>query len=84
MTKEFEPYANETDVLRIGGLEIENRGDRVSLTGDILFTKDKTGRTLAKELQSLIERVVHALDAEKQLPATVGLRATETVKNPFA
>jgi hypothetical protein len=84
MTQEFEPYANEADVLRIGDLEIENRMDRVSLTGDVVFTKDKAGLTLAKELQSLIGRIVNALDAQKQLPETVELKVTETVKNPFA
>jgi len=84
MTQQFEPYANEADVLRIGDLEIENRVDRVSLTGDVVFTKDKAGLTLAKELHSLIGRIVNALDAEKQLPQTVELKATETVKNPFA
>ena len=84
MTQEFEPYANEADVLRIGDLEIENRVDRVSLTGDVVLTKDKAGLTLAKELQSLIGRTVKALEAEKQLPEIVELKVTETVKNPFA
>ena len=84
MTQDFKPYANEADVLRIGDLEIENRIDRVTLTGDVVLTKDKAGLTLAKELQSLIGRVVKALDAEKQLPETVELKAVETVKNPFA
>ena len=84
MAQQFEPYANEADVLRIGDLEIENRVDRVSLTGDVVLTKDKAGLMLAKELQSLIGRIVNALEAEKQLPETVELKATETVKNPFA
>ena len=84
MTQDFEPYANEADVLRIGDLEIENRVDRVSLAGDLVLTKDKAGLALAKELQSIIGRVVDALDGEKQLPETVEQKATETVKNPFA
>ena len=84
MTQDFKPYANEANVLRIGDLEIENRIDRVSLTGDVVLTKDKAGLKLAKELQSLIGRIVKALEAEKQLPETVELKATETVKNPFA
>lgn len=84
MTQDFEPYANEADVLRIGDLEIENRVDRVSLTGDVVLTKDKAGLALAKELQSLIGRVVKALEAEKQLPETVELKVIKTVKNPFA
>jgi hypothetical protein len=84
MTQDFKPYANEADVLRIGDLEIENRIDRVTLTGDVVLTKDKAGLRLAKELQSLIGRVVMALEAEKQLPDMVELKVTETVKNPFA
>lgn len=84
MTQEFEPYANEADVLRIGGLEIENRIDRVSFTGDVVLTKDQAGLALAKELQSLLGRIVTALEAENQLPATVELKAAQKVKNPFA
>jgi hypothetical protein len=84
MTQAFEPYANEADVLRIGDLEIENRLDHVALTGHVVLTKDKAGLMLAKELQALIELVVIALEAEKQLPETVELKAAETVKNPFA
>lgn len=84
MSQAFKPYADEADVLRIGNLEIENRLDRVALTGDLVLTKDKAGLTLAKELQALIGGVVEALEAEKQLPETVELKAVETVKNPFA
>ena len=84
MTQAFVPYANEADVLRIGGLEIENRIDCVSVTGDVVITKDKAGLALAKELQSLVGDIVKALEADKQLPLKVELKATETVKNPFA
>lgn len=58
MAQEFKPYANEADVLRIGDLEIENRIDRVSLTGNVVLTKGKAGLMLAKELQSIIGRIV--------------------------
>ena len=84
MTQEFLPYANEADVLRIGDLQIENRLDRVSFTGDLVLTKDKTGLALAKELQSLVERVVKTLEADKQLPQIVELKASVTAKNPFS
>ncbi len=49
MTQEFDPYANEADVLRIGDLEVENRLDLVSLTGDIVLTKDKAGLALVPQ-----------------------------------
>ena len=84
MEQEFLPYANEADVLRIGDLQIDNRVDRVSVTGDLVLTKDKAGLALAKELQSLIERVVKALEADKQLPQIVKLKVPKTVKNPFS
>ncbi len=84
MTQEFEPYANEADVLRISGLEVENRIDRVTLTRDVVITMDKAGLALAKELQLLIGHTVKALEAERQLPVTVELKVIETVKNPFA
>ena len=84
MTQEFLPYANEADVLRIGDLEIENRVDRISFTGDLVLTKDKAGLAMARELQSLVERVVKALEAEKQLPQIVELKPSDTVKNPFS
>ena len=84
MTEKFKPYDNEADVLRIGDLEIENRVDRVTITGDVVLTKDKAGLALAKELQSLIDSVVTALEAEKKLPDAVELKAAKTVKNPFA
>jgi hypothetical protein len=79
----FKPYANESDVIRIGALEIENRTDRISLTGDVVLTRDKAGLALAKELQALMDQVVKALEAEKQLPETVEIKPAQVVKNPF-
>ena len=84
MVANLTPYDNESDVLRIGNLEIENRVDRVSFTGDVVLTKDQAGLALAKDLQSLIGRVVKALEAEKHLPATVEINTAQSVKNPFA
>lgn len=83
MTSKFKPYANEADVLRIGDLEIENRVDRVTLTGDVVLTKDKTGLALARQLQALVNEAVRALEEDKQLPEVVELKATRTVMNPF-
>lgn len=80
----FAPYANESDVLRIGHLEIENRVDRVSLTGDVVLTKDQKGLALARDLQGLLAVVIHALEADKALPEAVEVLAPKTVKNPFA
>ena len=79
----FKPYANESEVIRIGALEIENRIDRVSLTGDVVLTRDQAGLALARELQTLLKQVVQALEAEEKLPDTVEIKPAQVVKNPF-
>lgn len=79
----FKPYANESDVIRIGALEIENRTDRISLTGDVVLTRDQAGLALAKELQALMDQVVKALEAEEKLPEKVEIKPAQVVKNPF-
>ena len=84
MAKQFKPYFNEADVLRIGDLEIENRVDRVTLTGDVVLTRDQAGLALAKDLLTLMRNVVKALDDDKQQPDVVKLKEAKTVKNPFA
>jgi len=84
MTDQFKPYANEADVIRIGDLEIENRVDRVTLTGDAVLTRDKAGLALAKELQALVDAVVKALESDKALPEVVEVKEARAVKNPFA
>ena len=81
--RHFKPYANESDVIRIGALEIENRTDRVSLTGDVVLTRDQAGLALAKELHTLLGQVVKALEAEEKLPQTVEVKPAQVVKNPF-
>ena len=80
----FKPYANESDVMCIGDLEIENRVDRVTLTGDVVFTRDQAGLALARELQALLGRIVKALEADKSLPEAVEVKPAQVVKNPFA
>ena len=80
---DFKPYANEADVLRIGALEVENRTDRVSLTGDVVLTRDRVGLALAKELQALLGEVVKALEADKSLPEKVQTKPVQSVRNPF-
>ncbi len=78
----FDAYANESDVISLANLTIENRLDRISLYGDIDLTADQRGLALARQLQSLLERVVAALEA-RNLPEILPTSAVNTVKNPF-
>ena len=71
MAAKFTPYSHESEVLRIGDLEIENRVDRVSLTGDVVLTKDQPGLAPAKELRALLGEIVKTLKAGQPLSQTV-------------
>ena len=80
--KKFVPYANESDVLDIGGLTIENRVDRISISGDIDLTLDKPGLALAKQLQKLLADVVAQLE-KQELPDQLPPPEVTSVANPF-
>ena len=83
MSKKFVPYANEADVLRIGGLSIENRLDRITIDGDIDLTMDRKGLDNARALHDLLGAVVAKLEGQKDLPATLPAPEVKKVANPF-
>lgn len=83
MPTDFQPYANEAEVVRIDHLEIENRLDRLTLTGDLVLTRDRAGLALAQELQALLARAIHTLQADPDLPERVAIEPVRTVRNPF-
>ncbi|WP_426076950.1 hypothetical protein [Janthinobacterium sp. PSPC3-1] len=80
--KKFVPYANESDVLNIGTLSVENRLDRVSLIGDLDLTLDQAGLALAKQLHKLLGEVVAQLE-QQELPKQLPPPEVKTVDNPF-
>ena len=80
--KKFVPYANESDVLEIGDLTIENRLDRISISGDIDLTQDKPGLALARQLQTLLGDVVAQLE-KQALPDQLPPPEVTSVANPF-
>ncbi|TFW11326.1 hypothetical protein E4L96_22215 [Massilia arenosa] len=81
--KSFKPYANEADVLQIGGLQVENRVDRVTISGDIDLTADQQGLANARALHLLLADIVAHLES-KQLPAQLPPPKSKKVDNPFA
>ena len=79
----FDPFANEAQVVTIGNLMVENRLDRVTLSGDIDLTADRAGLALALELHALIGSVVRKLEAHP-LPEKLPPARVKRVDNPFA
>lgn len=83
----MKPYANESEVLQLEGLTIENRTDRISIHGEIDITKDKQGLKAVRELKNFIDDTLKVLESEERkgtLPDTVTLEKTVAVDNPFA
>jgi hypothetical protein len=80
--KKFVPYANEADVLNIGHLQIENRLDRVTISGDVDLTADQSGLADARALHKLLGEVLARLEAQ-DLPAKLPSPTAKTVANPF-
>ncbi len=78
----FVPYANEADVLNIGHLQIENRLDRITISGDVDLTADQAGLADARALHKLLGAVVAQLEA-RELPAKLPPPKAKVVANPF-
>jgi len=83
MPKGFLPYENESDSLNIGEeLTIENRVDRISISGSIELTKDKQGLQYAYELKRIIDATIEELK-HSDLPEHIEIAPVEMVENPF-
>lgn len=80
--KPFVPFANEADVLHIGDLMVENRLDRITLSGDVDLTLDQAGLALARRLHALLGDVVARMEGQA-LPERLPPPDVQQVENPF-
>jgi hypothetical protein len=78
----FVPYANEADMLQVGNLTLENRLDRITVSGDVDLTADQQGLAAARLLHELLGEVVAKLEAQT-LPERLPAPDVKTVDNPF-
>ena len=78
----FKPFANEADVVGIGDLMLENRIDRITISGDVDLTADLAGLAHARRLHALLGDIVAALEA-RDLPDELPPPDIKTVPNPF-
>lgn len=79
----FVPFANEADVLEVGKLMIENRLDRITVSGDVDLTADQQGLAAARLLHELLGEIVARLEAQ-QLPERLPAPDIKSVDNPFS
>ena len=78
------PYANESEVLIIGDLTVENRVETISIYGSIDLTRDQRGLKLARTLKALFDSIVEVLateDLPESIPPPEGIGEVE---NPFS
>ena len=83
----FIPFANEADVIGIGDLMLENRIDRITISGDVDLTADVSGLEHARRLHTVLGEIVAALEAREasgELPAQLPPPEVKTIDNPFA
>jgi hypothetical protein len=79
----FAPFENEADVVGIGNLMLENRVDRITISGDVDLTADLTGLEQARRLHDLLGQIVTALEG-RELPDRLPPPDVQTIANPFA
>jgi hypothetical protein len=67
----FKPFSNDSDVLNINGdaLSITNDTTRITLAGELVIARDKTGLAAALALQKALNEVVDVLQQDPALPA---------------
>ena len=78
----FSPFANEADVIEVGALSIENRLDRITLSGDVDLTLDRAGLARARVLHQMLGEIVAKLESSA-LPDTLPAPHVGTIDNPF-
>lgn len=79
----FTPFANEAEVAGVGDLMLENRVDRITISGDVDLTADVPGLARARRLHALLGQIVAALEA-RDLPDALPPPEIKTIGNPFA
>ncbi len=79
----LQPFQNESDVMSIGELVIENRTDQLELYGSLSITRDQNGLQQALLLKKLIDDAVAHLQAAPDLPKAITIKPSDSIDNPF-
>lgn len=78
-------FDNDSEVLQIGALTIENQTDCVLISGDVQIGKDQIGKDQAQALYDFAKSLLDKLDGMGDLPKNIerSVKASTQVANPF-
>jgi hypothetical protein len=81
----FNPFADESTVISIGGLSFENRLDAVIIDGNVSIGLDRAGLETAKKILAIIAKTVERLENSDNLPIELSSEpdAVTGTRNPF-
>lgn len=78
-------FNNDSEVLQIGALTIENQTECVVISGDVQIGKDQIGKEQAHALYEFAKSLCARFDEIDGLPAQLDIAptASRVVANPF-
>lgn len=78
-------FDNDSEVLQIGALTIENQTDCVLISGDVEINQDQVGKEQAQALYDFAKALLDKFGDLGDLPAYIEkpVKASSQVTNPF-
>lgn len=78
-------FDNDSEVLQIGALTIENQTDCVLIAGDVEISKDQIGKEQAQALYDFAKALLDKFGDLDDLPECIEktVKASTQVTNPF-
>ncbi len=82
LTAAMDVFQNEHETRTIDNLTLENRLDRITISGDIDITLDKDGYERIVELKRQVDAIASYMKST-DLPDKITIEPVKTVENPF-
>lgn len=81
----IDPFNNDSQVLNIGGLCIENGLDAIQIYGELIIRPNQDGLTQAKALKDFAQALITALEQSPEpQDQTTAFIPPDHIDNPFA
>lgn len=75
-------FGNESEVLWIGDMTLENRVDRISVYGSFSLTRDKEGLRLAEAMRDVLNEIIAKMNSA-ELPEQVEIESPTEGLSPL-